>query len=306
MKSSQIIGWLIWVKARLELIKRDTEQRVCTSKLEESSHPLPPNPLQVGVSWNWGVFHPSAETVPNQRCDWTRQRGNICVCFIIFFSFFPAFYSAERVPRKANPPPNPPLLSSSKTIRTTHSFHVTDLPFRRWGGNNNPQTTWERCCESIRGKKSPEKTRGGMRWRWWRWWWRWWCAPGLLSSISTFPPQCAESDSAAAAADTGSEGAGQGKRAARIKADREREREREACRWGPMLWLTGTPTHTFCLRHIIYPMRRVTLRLLPLTLHWPTVISCDLWMCGGIKTLLTPAHYYCNSDHNSWWLHWSE
>lgn len=138
------------------------------------------------------------------------------------------------------------------------------------------------------GGKSPEKTRGGMRWRWWRWWWRWWCAPGLLRSISTFPPQCAESDSAAAAADTGSEGAGQGERAARIKADREREGEREACRWGPMLWLTGTPTHTFCLRHIIYPMRRVTLRLLPLTLHWPTVISCDLWMCGGIKTPLTP------------------
>lgn len=156
------------------------------------------------------------------------------------------------------------------------------------------------------GEKSPEKTRGGMRWRWWRWWWRWWCAPGLLRSISTFPPQCAESDSAAAAADTGSEGAGQGERATRIKADREREGEREACRWGPMLWLTGTPTHTFCLRHIIYPMRRVTLRLLPLTLHWPTVISCDLWMCGGIKTPLTPAHYYCNSDDNSWWLYWSE
>lgn len=122
MKASQIIGWLIWVKARLELIKRDTERRVCTSKLEESSHPLPPNPLQVGVSWNWGVFHPSAKTVPNQRCDWTATaRKHLRLLYFTPY-FFPAVYSAGRVPRKANPPPNPPLFPAPKLSEPHTAF----------------------------------------------------------------------------------------------------------------------------------------------------------------------------------------
>lgn len=151
----------------------------------------------------------------------------------------------------------------------------------RWLRNPSEKSEW-----GSKGVLKIRKLAGGRGCQWWRWWC---CAPGLLRS-EHFPPGaltvtvmlllqgCRAADPLRLS--------GRAHRAGRMKADRE---------WGAQmgpgaLWLTGAQTHTFCLRHIIYPMRRVTLRLLPLTLHWLTVISCDLWTCGGIKTPLSVSH----------------
>lgn len=82
--------------------------------------------LQTRCRWGWaetgGCFtHPLKLSRISAVIE-LRQRGNICVCFILPPIFFPAVYSAGRVPRKANPPPNPPLFPAPKLSEPHTAF----------------------------------------------------------------------------------------------------------------------------------------------------------------------------------------